>query len=364
MLRVDVYKQFDQKLDNIWLNLSINSNSNIHPFNSYNWNKIWYENLSHTKQDIKIFVVSDDDLTIAILPMIKKKILFSYLENFGSISADYCPILIDKSYDNVDEIINVILNKIKSLKQNFINIEKIQSTLFHSVNSEKLKCKFFYENLNTYLLDREMINSKNYIKKVHKNNLDTRRQIRRLKKLGKITFKIFEKTSDHYQNIIHKMISFKSEMYQKTNKRNIFKNQSYKNFYINLFTDRNLDDTHVSCLFLNDKIISVHLGFVSRDTFYYLMPSYDLQYSKYSPGKVLLNYLFNFCDNNNIRYFDFTVGNEEYKKIWANQSTKIYNFKKFFNIKGLIVHYCLYIKSKIRSNITIYKYYSIFRNFI
>ena len=143
MLKVEVYEQFDQKLNNLWLNLSLNSNSNVHPFNNYNWNKIWHENLTIAKQEIKIFVVSDHYRTIAILPMIKKKILFSYLENFGSISADYCPILIDKSFDNIDEIFNIILNKIKSLKQNFINIEKIQSILFHSVNSEKLKCNFF-----------------------------------------------------------------------------------------------------------------------------------------------------------------------------------------------------------------------------
>lgn len=364
MLKVKIFNKFDNELKIIWSNLSNNPNCISHPFNQYHWNKLWYEIVIGKNQKIIIIVIIKNDQVIAILPLIEKKIIFNYLENFGSISADYCPILIDLSSKNIDEIIYLVINKIKSLNQNFINIEKIPFSLFECIKSNELKKKFIYEDLNTYLFDYKIDNSKDFNKKKHKNNLDVYRQIRRLKKIGLLEFKVFEKKNENFKDIIKKMISFKSAMYKKTNKRNIFKNNNYINFYKKLFSDKNIIETHISCLYHSGKIISVHLGFHYKNTFFYIMPSYDQDYSKYSPGKILLHYLLEHCEKKNIRYFDFTVGNEDYKKIWSNKFFKLYNLKKTLNFRGTIIKFCLMLKSKIRANKIIYKYYSVMRNII
>lgn len=151
-------------------------------------------------------------------------------------------------------------------------------------------------------------------------------------------------------------------MYNKTDKRNIFRNNQYVDFYHKIYNNLNIETSQISCLYLNDKIISLHLGFYEKNTFFYLMPSYDLSFSKYSPGKILLHHLFDYCRKNNYKYFDFTVGNEDYKKIWANQTLKMLTFKKIFNLKGIFIHIFLESLSALRSNKIIYKFYSIFRN--
>ena len=57
------------------------------------------------------------------------------------------------------------------------------------------------------------------------------------------------------------------------------------------------------------------------------MPGQDTtNFSKYSPGRLLLLELFQWAFSNNIEVFDFTGGNEPYKKHWSNQT---YQFTKW-----------------------------------
>ena len=65
------------------------------------------------------------------------------------------------------------------------------------------------------------------------------------------------------------------------------------------------------------------------------MPAYDGgKWSKYSTGKLLLEDLMIWCCKNNIATFDFTVGDEPYKEIWANNSFPVSEVMKSYTLKG------------------------------
>ena len=65
------------------------------------------------------------------------------------------------------------------------------------------------------------------------------------------------------------------------------------------------------------------------------MPAYERgEWSKYSPGKLLLENLMIWCCKNNIEIFDFTGGDEAYKKIWANDSFPLSEVMKSYTPKG------------------------------
>ena len=62
-----------------------------------------------------------------------------------------------------------------------------------------------------------------------------------------------------------------------------------------------------------------------KDTFYYLMPTYESgEWGKYSPGRLLLLELIKWSINSGLKYFDFTVGGEAYKKNWCNIEVELY----------------------------------------
>ena len=68
---------------------------------------------------------------------------------------------------------------------------------------------------------------------------------------------------------------------------------------------------------------------------------YVLDYfNKFSPGKLLLDYLINEAIQNKLNKFDFGYGDENYKKYWSNENIYISSYINYKTIKGFLV-YCL-----------------------
>ena len=99
---------------------------------------------------------------------------------------------------------------------------------------------------------------------------------------------------------------------------------------------------------LNEEPISFHWGVKYKHRFYHLMPSTpDTEYMRFSPGRILLQYLIKWSIDTNLKELDFTIGDEPYKKDWYNNKNMLYscieknNFKYFLNY--------LLIKIKVKS---------------
>jgi CelD/BcsL family acetyltransferase involved in cellulose biosynthesis len=73
-----------------------------------------------------------------------------------------------------------------------------------------------------------------------------------------------------------------------------------------------------SVLRWKDEILAYHLGFLHDGTFTWYKPTFNVDYAKYSPGEVLLQKLLESALAENVRLFDFTVGDEAFKERFAN----------------------------------------------
>ena len=125
---------------------------------------------------------------------------------------------------------------------------------------------------------------------VKKNELDNiKYQTNRLKKLGKLEFKIMNE-NENFTKIVNFIINNKSEQYKRTNAWNLFQIDSHRNFFrlIHIKLKQNI---FIASLSLDNEIIAAHSGFVYNNRLYYLFPAYDYTYNKYSPGKILLKKL-------------------------------------------------------------------------
>jgi hypothetical protein len=72
----------------------------------------------------------------------------------------------------------------------------------------------------------------------------------------------------------------------------------------------------VSTLRGGDHVLAVHLGLADAGRFYSLVPAYDAAFHQYSPGRLLLDHLLETSLDRD-RQFDFLIGNENYKWLYA-----------------------------------------------
>ena len=69
----------------------------------------------------------------------------------------------------------------------------------------------------------------------------------------------------------------------------------------------------------------------------------------FSPGQILQVFLLKWCFENNINYFDYALGGEEYKKDWNNSTQNLTNHYKPITSIGLIIYYKIVIKKFIKN---------------
>ena len=82
---------------------------------------------------------------------------------------------------------------------------------------------------------------------------------------------------------------------------------------------------HCAALFVGDITVATHVGIADQDTFYYLMPAHEGgNWEKFSPGRLLLEHLMEWSIQNKLKVFDFTVGDEQYKKDWCDIETELF----------------------------------------
>ena len=74
------------------------------------------------------------------------------------------------------------------------------------------------------------------------------------------------------------------------------------------------------------------------------------EYNNFKPGKILIIKLIKWCFENNIKIFDFGLGEEKYKKHFSNYSLNIHKYIYHRNFKGyflsLILKLLFFYKTK------------------
>ncbi len=344
-LKLKVYKEFNPEIEKIWEDFEKNSHNYF--FQTLNWQKEWFHSIiRHNKNySINIVVVKNNEDILFILPFcIKKIFIFKILMWAGYPFSDYNAPLIKKNLElNREDFLNIWKKIIEIIKVD-INCVDLQN------QPEKIKniANPFFDYLSTkneYTYSGLIL--KNFTNFNKSQISDIKYQQKRLNNKGTLSFK-FAKNSEEQKKILNFIIENKVIQYQSTNAWNLFQNSGNKFFFLysNLKLGQNLSLSYISH---GEDIIAAHLGYVYMGAFYYLFPAYNLKYKKYSPGKILLNFLVNHCKSNDFNYFDFTIGSEIYKKKWSNYQQKGgVTLNSLSNI-GYIYIFYFKLKNKIKS---------------
>lgn len=120
---------------------------------------------------------------------------------------------------------------------------------------------------------------------------------------------------------------------------NLFANPGYREFYRALATDpgsRSL--VHVSRLDVGTTPAAINLGLTFRGQYYHLLASYDDgEASRFGPGAAHLHDLMRLAIERGMRVFDFTIGDEPYKRDWCDTELTLYDHISAADWRGALV---------------------------
>lgn len=148
---------------------------------------------------------------------------------------------------------------------------------------------------------------------------DTRRKFRRLRELGDVRYAVAD-DPDAYRTFVDAMIAQKQARYRDTDTYSLFNVEGYEDFF------RRPSDAlrasgmlHASALLLDDTILAAHWGIVFRQRFYYIMAGFGGgELMRHSPGRLILDRMLDWSIEAGCDVFDFTIGDEPFKRDWAN----------------------------------------------
>ena len=341
-IKIIIKKDIDKELEQNWLKLQNNTECSV--FQYVSWIKNWKKEISDAdKNSVCLFVqIFYNEILICILPLqLISRFSFKTLKVAGRPFNDYSDIVLDKNYfdfmkQNSQFLFSMILSHISTDMVYFENVPE-KSNLYYLIKNYELQPHTYGSYQLKYIKKNKLLSNK------FEN--DTLRQIKRLKNLGELEFKII-KNSICKNNFFSFFKLNKEKQLQETKNWNYFKNNNYLNFLKNIL----FDDYHseISVLYLNNKIIAGHFGLKIFERFYYLFPTYDKKLSKYSPGNILLFYLIkNFFENGG-KTFDLTTGDEKYKIKISNNINKVLYFNKSYSIKGYILKLIIFFTNSLK----------------
>lgn len=349
---IKIFTELNQSLKNDWNSLELNSSN--YCFQTYDWFDHWVNKYRKNNKEnlLQVVVIKKNSRLQCILPFeIESKFKIKVLKWASNNQTDYCSPIISKDFDPSKEtFINLFKKIIKEIKNFDIIYFTKQPEYINSIKNPFTNFLKNYEDSKIYYINLpktwDDFTSITLKKDFHLQNL---RKKKSLKKLGNLKYKVLinpdEKKKYLDELFIQKNIRLSSRNIKEAFKLIDF--EFYKEF--EKISLKNIS-THVSSLELDNEIIAIHWGIIHKNRFYYLLLSMkEGKFKRFSPGRLLISLLIRWSISKKLKIFDFTLGEEDYKKSWSNSEFILYNYIYLNNIKGFflfsLIKFKLFLKS-------------------
>jgi CelD/BcsL family acetyltransferase involved in cellulose biosynthesis len=162
-----------------------------------------------------------------------------------------------------------------------------------------------------------------------------RRKERRLAEHGGIRF-VMASTAEDRERLLPALFRQKSEGYRALGVADLFAEAGYRDFVTRLAETLNGPTSALLCgLMVGDRVAATCFGIVHDRRLYYLLPAYERdELTRYGPGNVLLYRLFDWCFENGVEIFDFTLGDEPYKFFWSDAEMRMFDHFQGRTLRG------------------------------
>jgi CelD/BcsL family acetyltransferase involved in cellulose biosynthesis len=165
-----------------------------------------------------------------------------------------------------------------------------------------------------------------------------RRQFKHLAEHGDVRFVDVEGKAD-IERTLETLIDQKSRSFARMGVEDLFARPGYRDFYLDIATDHNVSQlTHVSRLDVGATTAATNLGLTFRDCYYLVLSSYhDGEIARFGPGRAHLHELLRHAMERGFHKFDFTIGDEPYKRDWSDIVVQLYDHLEAVTLPGAVV---------------------------
>jgi CelD/BcsL family acetyltransferase involved in cellulose biosynthesis len=136
----------------------------------------------------------------------------------------------------------------------------------------------------------------------------------------------------------------------------MFDRPGYRDFFLDMATGaRSARLTHLSRIDVGSETAAANFGLVFRGTYIYLLAGYnDGELAHFGPGSLQLLEMFRYAIEHGLKVFDFTIGDEPYKRDWYDSEMRLYDHAAPATLRGwmtvLPVQAMRTIKRHVRNN--------------
>jgi len=139
----------------------------------------------------------------------------------------------------------------------------------------------------------------------------------RLSESGKVHF-VVNPSGAGLTDVTERLLALKRQKYLSTGAADFLAEPGVERFYREMMRPDRLGTIgHLSALTVDEVVASAHLGFVTPDRFYYILPAYDDAFRRHRVGHLLLQHLIDRSAAQGLETFDLGVGDNRYKNTWA-----------------------------------------------
>ena len=329
------------------------------PFLSYEWLTAWWRHFGEGKQ-LSVVVVELNGDTVAIAPLMRVKSAgITKLQFLGKPISDYSDFLIGKEGEHcVGPLVQFIQREmqwdaveLRGITNDSPNLCVLQDAWPTTSGLNR----WHVWTVAPYLrLDSNWSEYHDSLKKGLR--ADNRRQIRRLEQQGELSFREYDALSEVLQ-LFHRLTDQKSQRFLATGAVDPLKDGRILAFYKDVVSRLwQSGHIHVSTLNIGDHPIAVHFGFICGQRYFYYLPSFDSNFSNFSPGRLLLFNLIRNSFHQGLREFDFLNGPEAYKYDWTIEEHQVYELIAFRRTpRGIGIYAAYKARQRARSSVLIRK---------
>jgi CelD/BcsL family acetyltransferase involved in cellulose biosynthesis len=132
------------------------------------------------------------------------------------------------------------------------------------------------------------------------------------------------------------LIDEKRRSYAKLGVTNMFEKPGHRDFFLDLATGpRSSRLTHVSRLDVGDKTAAANFGLIFRGRYYYILAGYDDgDLARFGPGAIQLMDVMRYATEHGCKLFDFTIGDEPYKREWCDIEIELCDYVAPASMRG------------------------------
>lgn len=165
-----------------------------------------------------------------------------------------------------------------------------------------------------------------------------RKQLKHLAEHGEVRF-VDVQDRDDIAATLATLIGQKSRAFARMGVEDLFARPGHREFFIAIATDPGMREViQVSRLDVGATTAATSVGLKFRDCYYLILSSYDDGHlSRFGPGRAHLHELLRNAIGCGLARFDFTVGDEPYKRDWSDTELALYDHLAAVTLRGWLV---------------------------